>query len=323
MVDEDAGELVADGLVDQHRSHGAVDAAREAADDAALADLGADLGDLARLEMRHAPVARQPGDAVHEVADQRRPARRVRHLGVELHRVEPALLVGDGRERGALGHRHHLEAGGELRDAVAVAHPHGVGGALAPHALEQGRIGGDLHLGAAELAVVAALHAAAELCHHGLLAVADAEHRQAGLEHPVRRPGGAKFRHAGRSAREDHRLRPQPLQGILRPVERHDLGVHPLLAHPPRNQLGDLAAEVDDEDGVGHGTRASARVGATGEANRLHAQARFSTHRGAGQAEGPTPCTAAASSRRPDRAAPRPRTGWRGRPGRGRGRGGP
>ena len=70
VVDEDAGELVADRLVDQHGGHRAVDAAGEAADDAALADLGADLGDLARLEVRHGPVARQAGDAAHEVADQ-------------------------------------------------------------------------------------------------------------------------------------------------------------------------------------------------------------------------------------------------------------
>ena len=46
VVDEDAGELVADGLVDQHGRHRAVDAARQPADDAPLADLGPDLGDL-------------------------------------------------------------------------------------------------------------------------------------------------------------------------------------------------------------------------------------------------------------------------------------
>ena len=41
------------------------------------------------------------------------------------------------------------------------------------------RVARDLELGAAELAVMPALHPAAELRHHGLLAVADAEHRQA------------------------------------------------------------------------------------------------------------------------------------------------
>ena len=91
VVDEDAGELVADRLMDQHRRHRAVDATREAADHAALADLGADLGDLAGPEMRHAPVARQSGDAAHEIADELAASGRMRHLGVELHSVELAL----------------------------------------------------------------------------------------------------------------------------------------------------------------------------------------------------------------------------------------
>ena len=138
VVDEDAGELVADRLVDQHGGDRAVDAAGQAADDAALADLGADLGDLGGAEVGHAPVARQAGDAAHEVADQLAALRRVRHLGVELHGVELALLVGDGGERRALGDADHLEAGRQPRDAVAVAHPHGVALALLPDAVEQG-----------------------------------------------------------------------------------------------------------------------------------------------------------------------------------------
>ncbi len=259
VVDEDAGELVADRLVDQHGGHRAVDAARQPADDAALADLGADLGHLAGAEMRHAPVARQAGDAAHEVADQRAPARRVHHLGVELHGVELARLVGDGRERRALRHADHLEARRQPRDAVAVAHPHRVLGALVPEALEQRGGAGDLQIGAAELAVVPALHAAAELRHHGLLAVADAEHRQAGREHPVGRARRAELGDAGRPAGQDHRLGLEALQRVLGAVERHDLGVDALLAHAPGDQLRHLAAEVDDEDGVGvrlgHGSR--------------------------------------------------------------------
>ena len=50
VIDEDAGELVADRLVDQHGGHGRIDAAGEAADHLALADLGADLRDLLLAE---------------------------------------------------------------------------------------------------------------------------------------------------------------------------------------------------------------------------------------------------------------------------------
>ena len=39
MIDEDAGELIADRFVDQQRRHRRVDAAREAADHAAVLDL--------------------------------------------------------------------------------------------------------------------------------------------------------------------------------------------------------------------------------------------------------------------------------------------
>ena len=39
VIDEDAGELIADRLVDQERRDGRVDAAREPADHAALPDL--------------------------------------------------------------------------------------------------------------------------------------------------------------------------------------------------------------------------------------------------------------------------------------------
>ena len=40
MIDEHAGELIADRFVDQHGGHGGIDAARQPADDAAFAHLG-------------------------------------------------------------------------------------------------------------------------------------------------------------------------------------------------------------------------------------------------------------------------------------------
>ena len=45
VVDEDAYELIADGLVDHRGRHRRVDAAREATDDFAVADRGAHCGD--------------------------------------------------------------------------------------------------------------------------------------------------------------------------------------------------------------------------------------------------------------------------------------
>jgi hypothetical protein len=61
-VDEHAGQLVADRLVDQDGGHRAVDAARQAADHLAVADLVADLLDHLLAEGRHGPVALQAGE---------------------------------------------------------------------------------------------------------------------------------------------------------------------------------------------------------------------------------------------------------------------
>ncbi len=63
MVDEDAGELVADRLVDEQRGDGRVDAAGEPADDALVADLGADPLDLLLDHGGRRPGRRRVGDA--------------------------------------------------------------------------------------------------------------------------------------------------------------------------------------------------------------------------------------------------------------------
>ena len=62
--------------------------------------------------------------------------------------------------------------------------------ALAPDAVEQRAVLGDLDEGAAELAMVRALDLAAELGAQGLLAIADAEQRHAHLEGDLRRARG-------------------------------------------------------------------------------------------------------------------------------------
>src|SRR6185312_10782871 len=86
----------------------------------------------------------------------------------------------------------------QLRHAVAVAYPDLLAVARLPDAVEQRRLRLDLDLGAAELAVMAALDLAAELVRHRLLAVADAEHRHLGGE-----DGGV----GGRRLALDHRGR--------------------------------------------------------------------------------------------------------------------
>ena len=155
----------------------------------------------------------------------------------------------------------HLEAGRQLGDAVAVAHPDRIFLALHPDALEQRTVGRHLDLGAAELAVVAAFDLAAELLGHRLLAVADAEHRHAGLIDRLGCERGALLMHRGGAAGEDHRLRPHREEGSFRLLVGHDLAIDLLLPHPARDELGDLGAEIDDQNLVMHRRRCGPKRG--------------------------------------------------------------
>ena len=205
-VDEDAGELVADRLVDQDGRDRRIDAAGEAADDLRLADPGADRRDGLVLVGGHRPVAGEAGE-VGEVLQDPGAVDRVVHLGVEHHGVEVAARVGGDREGGARRGADHREAGGELGHPVAVAHPDllAAGGEEAGEQRVGGLGRGDV--GAAELGGVAGFDLAAELGHHRLLAVADAEHRDAEGEDFGRGAGAACVDDRGRAAGEDDGLR--------------------------------------------------------------------------------------------------------------------
>ena len=96
--------------------------------------------------------------------------------------------------------------------------------------------------------MVSALDRAAELGGHRHLAVADAEHRHAGLEDRLRRARRSGFVDRFRAARKDHAARLHLGERFGGFVEGHDLAIDPLLAHAPRDELGDLRAEIDDEN---------------------------------------------------------------------------
>ena len=74
VIDEDAVELLADRLVDQHRGHGAVDAARQPADHPLEADLLLDAVDRLVAERGHGPVPRQPQMSMTKFRSRRAPS---------------------------------------------------------------------------------------------------------------------------------------------------------------------------------------------------------------------------------------------------------
>ena len=202
VVDEDAGQLVADGAVDERRRDRRVDAAGEGADDAAVAHLLADALDALADEVRRRPVAAAAADAVEEVADDLLALRRVHDLRVELEAEHAVVVAHDGDGR-VVGVGEGAEAGRHLRDAVAVAHPDGDRRRQVGEQLRLLRLVDD---GVAVLAPLARRNAPAELVGQELHPVADAEHRQPLLEDVGRRQRRALAVDAGRAAGEDEAL---------------------------------------------------------------------------------------------------------------------
>ena len=96
VVDEDAGELVADGLVQQRRRHARIHAAAQAEDHLLLADLRADRLDGLLDVVAHRPVLAAAADAVDEVGEDLPPARRVDHFRMKLQAEHLLRAVLDG-----------------------------------------------------------------------------------------------------------------------------------------------------------------------------------------------------------------------------------
>jgi hypothetical protein len=116
--------------------------------------------------------------------------------------------------------------------------------------VEERRVAIELHDRVAVLALARGADAAAERRGHELHAVTDAERRHARIEDPrvaLRRP---LVRHAARAARQDDADGPARHERVDGRVERQDLRVDRQLAQAPRDELGVLRPEIQDEDGL-------------------------------------------------------------------------
>jgi hypothetical protein len=91
VIDEDAGQLVADRAVDQRRRHRRIDAARKAENDLLAAHLRTNPVDCLGDVIGHVPVVSAAADVAHEAADDFLALEGVGDLGMELHGVESAL----------------------------------------------------------------------------------------------------------------------------------------------------------------------------------------------------------------------------------------
>ena len=256
VVDEHAGELVADGLVQQRGDHGGIHATGKPQQHLALPHLRAHAGDGIIDDVAGVPGIAAAADLVHEAAVDALALLRVRDLRMELQRVEAAGLVGHA------GDGHITRGGDELEplrqagDVIAVAHPHveqavtfGIHAVF--DGIEQLAVAAGADLGIAELVHLAGLHLAAQLLRHGLHAVADAEHGNLRIPHGFRREGCIFLQHRLGAAGQNDAFR----------IERGHIGVADIpgmyfavdaeLANTARDELRVLRAEVEDEDAVG------------------------------------------------------------------------
>ena len=214
VVDEDAGQLVADGPVQQRGHDRRVDAAAESRRARAprptwrrMPPTASSTKDAGR------PVAAQPHDVEQEVGEQLRALRGVHDLGVELDAVDRHAVAVRGPWRRRARCRwcaSGAKPGGRRLDAVAVAHPDRRTRPGRPAKRRAARPASrQLDRGRAVLAVVGRGHLAAQLVGQQLHAVADAQHRHARLEHVGRQAGRVRLVDAGRPAGEDEGARAQ------------------------------------------------------------------------------------------------------------------
>ena len=244
-VHEDAGELPADGLVEEQGGHARIHAAREAQDHRALADLFLDVLDLLLDELSGVPVELHPAD-VEEIQEDLVPVGRVRDLRMELD-AEAALgqILHGGHGHARRIRRDEVALGG-LLDMVAVAHPDHQ---LPLQALEDDAVrvrhpDGGLPV----FALGGAVELSAQIPGQELLAVADPQDGHAQLEDGRIQVRGPGFQDGIGPAGEDHaaEVGARDVLGLgLRSVDQAE---RTQLPQPPRDEPRVLGTEIQDGD---------------------------------------------------------------------------
>jgi hypothetical protein len=183
---------------------------------------------------------------------------------MELDAVQVARAVLESRHRRLGRRRQRGEPRRRLEHGVAVTHPAGL---LDGKPAQQPS--GLVHVQprAAELADRGALHAPAELEDQGLHPVTDPEHGHAELEELHAEARRALGVHGRRAAGEDQPARQAAANLVERDVVRQQLREDAALAHPARDELRVLAAEVEHQHLVDTGPLGGALLQGGGAAD--------------------------------------------------------
>ena len=187
VVDEHAGEFVADGAMQQRRDHRGIDTTGQTEQHFIIADLLADGANTFVGDIAGGPQCVAAADLTDKARKNASALAGMRHFRMKLHTVEVPCLVGHTGNRCTVGAGHQFETGRQIDHAIAMTHPH-VEQAVAFVAgvvfdvFQQLRVAACAHLRIAVFVMVRRFDLAAQLFGHGLHAVADAEHRHAQLK---------------------------------------------------------------------------------------------------------------------------------------------
>ena len=123
MVNKNAGEIIADRLVQKQSGNRAVNPAGKGAEHLFITDFGFERINCAGGEGGHCPFALAAADIVYKVPYHLRAERSVHNLGVELNGIEPVLRVFHCGDRANIGFADNLKAERHLPYIIGMAHP--------------------------------------------------------------------------------------------------------------------------------------------------------------------------------------------------------
>src|SRR5262249_9806289 len=124
VVHENARKLAADRPRQQGRDDRRIDAARESADDPALAHAVAQLTHLLLDERAHLPVAAAAADVADEIPQELSAELGVGHFRMKLQTENRPLAMADRRRRAVHGARQGRPLSTQVLHLVAMAHPY-------------------------------------------------------------------------------------------------------------------------------------------------------------------------------------------------------
>ena len=251
VVDENAGQVVADGLVEEHAGDGRIDAAAQAEDDLVVSDLRAQLGDGRFDEGIRGQVTLAAADPEDEVAQHPGAFGRVEHFRMELDGV--GLFAGDleGGVGDVGGRGDDLRSFREAGNRVAVGHPDlGMQGNVLH---QRGIRSDDVEHGPAVFAGDGAFHIAAEMIGEVLGAVADAQQRKTALDGGQVHLRGVGVADRARTAGENDAFYGFIEDGDF--VIGIDFTEDVEFSQPAADQLGHLGPSVENDDPFCHVNR--------------------------------------------------------------------